>query len=236
MLNNYLRIVYRNPTDIYRCGLELLSHDNKLKGYLRVQELISNSKPINEIGGLAFYDNIYSVINEIKKLENFVPKIGLLINGSKIDEHKSKSKFSEYFKDLDYDVKSYLRVKGLEYDLVILKDFWDFLFYYKNNFSFLYRMVYMIISRGKLGVFIPYPQFINDEELEKIYSILLSHSKNQNFVDLINELNSCLINNIEKNNKVNEFKISMDVDRLNFGYKMIEIITNVISFLSKMNF
>ena len=238
LLNNYLRIVYRNPTDIYRCGLELLSQDRKLRGYTKVQEVIENSKPINEIGGLAFYtdNDIYRVINKIKYTTNeikqntgFIPKIGLLINGSEKDESKYRLKFLPYFGSLNFDVKSYLRVKGLEYDLVILKDFWDFLFYYKSNFSFLYRMVYTIISRGKLGVIIPYPQYTNDIELKKIYDILLKHSKNQTFDDLLNEISMNINRKLEENYHKNMFNIPVDLGKL--SYKGIEIVANIMTIL-----
>lgn len=233
LLNNYLRIVYRNPTDIYKCGLELLSNDKKLKGYKKVQEVIKNSDSINEIGGLTFYDDFDNLIEEIKKFaknlkkeRGYILKIGLLVNTSGKNEKQKELEFAKYFSGLDFDVKSYLRVKGLEYDFIILKDFWTFLNYYKEKFpSYLYRMVYTIITRAKFGVFIPYPDThqIKDKDLEKVYEILKKFSKKHDFNELLTKIDNKITTNIDDEIKKDKSNFSLVKTTL----YLIELLANI---------
>lgn len=249
---SYLRIVYRNPSNIFDAGKSILLYDREIRNYLNVNEkIIGNSFPISEIGGMALYEQdkeFEKLIEDICVLNDSLInklKIGILVNGGKDEEKKEKAKLNKILKhkNIDIDVKSYLRAKGLEYDIVILKDFWKFLRYYKHikGYPYIYRMAYVSISRAKFGLFIPIPEkpLNNDTDINNIYNELHKRSK-WNYNELINDLKLNLSKeNIETyqqeetmsrfnlTNLSRVFKIGRFVTMINFVSNLVNIISYI---------
>ncbi|WP_457644723.1 hypothetical protein [Persephonella sp.] len=241
LLNNYLKIVYRNPAQIYKCSKELLSNDRGLRGYYKVQEVIKNSQSINEIGGLAFYDDLETLLSIIKNKLNdkkYPFNVGIFINESENKEQIYKKEILNLMSGINFDVKSYLRVKGLEYDIIVLKDFWEFLDYYRNNFSYIYRMAYTIITRSKFGVFIPYPSssYIQNRDIENIYDIIRKHSNDLEPNELLADIKSHFDRIKKEAEKEDILNLNPIKNLLSLGYKTIDIFNNLTTFVNYLNY
>jgi len=165
--------------------------------------------------------------------------IGTFINESENKEQIYKKEILNLVSGINFDVKSYLRVKGLEYDIIVLKDFWEFLDYYRNNFSYIYRMAYTVITRSKFGVFIPYPNVNSSyfkEDIENIYKIILKHSYNVEPDKLLDDIKVHFNNAEKEENEGSVLNLNPIKNLLSIGYKTIDIFNNLTTFVNYLNY
>ncbi len=162
-----LTTVYRSPSPIFKAGVKILQMDRNLKAYYNEYiKILGSSNTVNMWGNLFFVDKIDR--DFVKSIRDKFPKHFTSI----LFPHWG---YQERWNDLVPYSDTYLRSKGLEFDIVFLKDFWDFLekWTMKRTPEFLYTRTYTSITRGRFSVFVEeLPSQNYRSEVKRIYEVM----------------------------------------------------------------
>ena len=165
----FLPYIYRSFTNSFKAGAEILKNDKYLREkYKEYIEKILNSEVLNNNGKIIFVDNFSDAVEILKEDGN--SKKGILVN---IDANRLKQTLS-----IDADIDTYLRVKGLEYDTVVLKNFSGFLeFTASKNPELLYTRAYTFLTRSRRKVIVERPKKITDPKVKAIFEIIEKYAE-----------------------------------------------------------
>lgn len=170
--------VYRSPARAFRAGARIIMMDERLKenygDYIR--NVISSPKTLNTYGKLVLVDRIDD--NLVESIASRYPEYTLAVL------IPSWRNFEYYFENKKLPVSfsdTYLRSKGLEFDVVFLKDFWDFLESgtLKRTPEFLYTRAYTFLTRGRFLVVLEEPAKEYSPEIVKIYEVIRKEAEKE---------------------------------------------------------
>lgn len=183
-----LKTVYRTPSNLAKCALEILSLDKDINSYYRKAKysdnLLSDISCVLEEGRIFIgdFDNFNKILGIVKKFPvgkktyvlTYTKKIANSIN--KIFERENISNA----KALPLQA-----VKGLEADNIIIHGFDRFLtksFENPKEREILYRQIYVLITRARENLFLSiekssYPGIEKIPELNNVLQIIKKHSE-----------------------------------------------------------
>ena len=161
-----LTAVYRSPDRVFRAGVKILEMDERFKKEYGeyINNVLSSSNSVNNWGKFFIVKKIHKEL--IKEI---------------MDDYKvnTSALLFPHWEDAERDLPvtfsdTYLRSKGLEFDAVFLKNFWDFLekWTLKKTPEFLYTRAYTSITRGRFLVVVEEPSQDYSPEVMRIYEVV----------------------------------------------------------------
>jgi len=165
----FLPYIYRSFTNAFKAGAEILSKDKYIKSvYKDYIDKVLKAEVLNNNGKIILVKNFSDAIDVLK--EEKYSKKGILVSS---DTDRIKK-----FLPFDADVDTYLRVKGLEYDSVVLKNFFGFLqFTALKNEELLYTRAYTFLTRSRRKIIVEKPKNITNSKVKEIYEIVEKYAE-----------------------------------------------------------
>jgi len=184
-----LKTIYRTPSNLAKCALEILSLDKSINNYYKKAKYIENNL-ITDINcileeGKIFIGNFndFDTILEIIKSFPQNKKTYILTYTKKIA--KSINNFLKKEKILNAKALPLQAVKGLEADNIIIHSFDFFLMKSFDNpkeRKILYRKIYVLMTRARENLFLSvkensYPKIESIPELNEVFNIIRKYSE-----------------------------------------------------------
>lgn len=221
-----LKTIYRTPSNLAKCSLEILSLDERINDYYRKAKYIEGN----------LLSDINCILEEGEIFIGNFHDFDVILDIVKSFSNDKRTYILTYTKNIAHSINKMLRnkgfvnvrafpmqaVKGLEAENVIIHDFDYFLLSsFKNpkEKEILFRKVYVLMTRAREQLFLSvrdnlYSKLQKIEDLNKIMSILSKYAK-------LYEVNGLPISCVEgedreeeKNSAIFDFQLVKDIAEL----------------------
>lgn len=171
--------VYRTPSNIATCALEILNKDINLNNYYKntafylKNDLLSDINCILQSGNidLIYKDEIFEIIKNLPLNDD---SIILVYNKLNLEEIQSKLNM---LKRTDIKVMTMQGIKGLEAQNIILYRFVNFAnMIFNNQKELLYKQIYTLLTRARENLYIDITNEPQSKEIAEILDIIKSYA------------------------------------------------------------
>ena len=175
--------VYRTPSNIATCALEILNKDINLNNYYKntafylKNDLLSDINCILQSGNIDLIckDEIFEII---KNLPLNSDSIILVYNKLNLEEIQSKLNM---LNRTDIKVMTMQGIKGLEAQNIILYRFVNFAnMIFNNQKELLYKQIYTLLTRARENLYIDITNEPQSKEIAEILDIIKSYANQSN--------------------------------------------------------
>jgi len=184
-----LKTIYRTPSNLAKCALEILSLDKSINGYYKKAKYIENNllSDVNYVleEGKIFIGDFSDFNTILEVTKNFLQnkKTYVLTYTKKIADSLDGVLKKENIQNVR--TLPLQAVKGLEADNIVIHGFDYFLlksFENPKEREILYRKIYVLMTRARENLFLSikgdsYPEIERIPELGKVLSIIKKHSE-----------------------------------------------------------